>query len=512
MKSVIFLLVALLSNHFADGQCSSGLSPSMVELVTNGDFSSGNSGFTSGYSYTPPPNTTEGQYWVATGAQVPSWNGALQSNGDHTSGTGNFLLVNGNPISGVNVWCQTINVNPNTEYIFSTWISTLFPTNPAVLQFSVNGTILGTTIAAPSSTRLWIPFNATFNSGMNTSVNICIVNQNTSIAGNDFGLDDISLRECSCINPTIGGIIAASNDSVCSGNSSDLFVFGSSGSIQWQSSRDGILFDDLTGANDTFYTTASLSQSSYYRVKATGSCGIDSSSAYHITVIPVPVPLISPSDTILCSGDSVQICVEGALSYLWNTGDTAFCIYVKNSGGYWVTATGEGNCTNVSNRANIANYPIPPVSIIVQGDTLASFNAVAYQWYFDGQLIPGANEAVFVVNKSGSYSLEVTDVNGCKAHSTDVPMVVNDLEDVPDVDHIILYPNPFKDIVSVSDKILTHNISADVYDVLGNLLFQCNTNNATHQLIIDMSGYTAGIYYLEVHSKNRNYTKRLVKQ
>ena len=59
--------------------------------------------------------------------------------GDHTSGTGNMLLVNGSPTPDENVWKETVTVTPNTNYAFSTWIQALYPPNPAQLQFSING-------------------------------------------------------------------------------------------------------------------------------------------------------------------------------------------------------------------------------------------------------------------------------------------------------------------------------------------------------------------------------------
>src|SRR5437868_13761019 len=120
MRLTLTVLIVSVCNFYSWGQCPNGTSPSGIELVVNGDFENGNTSFTSAYSYTPN-NSTEGQYWVATAAQVPSWNGAMWSAGDHTSGTGNFLLVNGSPSTGTDVWCQTLTVTPNTDYIFSAW-------------------------------------------------------------------------------------------------------------------------------------------------------------------------------------------------------------------------------------------------------------------------------------------------------------------------------------------------------------------------------------------------------
>ncbi|HXR51092.1 MAG TPA: hypothetical protein VN762_03055, partial [Steroidobacteraceae bacterium] len=78
-------------------------SASPVNLVTNGDFEAGNSGFTSAYAYALPPNlggsnTVEGQYTVASNPYP--WNGLFISSGDHTSGQGLMMVANGAPNAG----------------------------------------------------------------------------------------------------------------------------------------------------------------------------------------------------------------------------------------------------------------------------------------------------------------------------------------------------------------------------------------------------------------------------
>ncbi len=158
-------------------------------IIKNGNFNSGNTGFTSQYNYANA-NITEGQYFVGTSPKA--WNSSLSNCGDHTTGNGNMLLVNGAPTPDINVWMQTVIVIPNTNYAFSTWIQALYPPNPAQLQFSVNGKGMGNFITASLPTCTWTQFFATWNSGNNTSATISIVNKNTIVQGNDFALDDIS--------------------------------------------------------------------------------------------------------------------------------------------------------------------------------------------------------------------------------------------------------------------------------------------------------------------------------
>lgn len=162
-------------------------------LVFNGDFNLGNTGFTSNYSLGNGGSfgllSLAGRYAIAANA------GATHSNfapcTDHTTGNGNMMVVNGAG-TPINVWCQTITVAPNTDYAFSAWVTSVISQNPAQLQFSINGILLGDIFTASANTCLWEQFYAFWNSGASTSAQICIRNLNTVNAGNDFALDDIS--------------------------------------------------------------------------------------------------------------------------------------------------------------------------------------------------------------------------------------------------------------------------------------------------------------------------------
>ena len=66
------------------------------------------------------------------------------------------------------------------------------PDNPAEMDFLVNGNSLGTPLLASNTLCEWNEFYAVWNSGNNTSANICIINQQLATSGNDFALDDIT--------------------------------------------------------------------------------------------------------------------------------------------------------------------------------------------------------------------------------------------------------------------------------------------------------------------------------
>ena len=162
-------------------------------LVTNGNFSGGLSGFTSNYV----PGTggawgllsAEGTFAIATNPNQTHT--AFVNCSDHTGGGGNMLVVNGAGTPNQNVWCQTIPVDQNTMYSFGAWGTSVVSGSPAILQIRINGNLLGTPFTLPNATCQWTQFFALWNSGSASSATICIVNQNTQTGGNDFALDDL---------------------------------------------------------------------------------------------------------------------------------------------------------------------------------------------------------------------------------------------------------------------------------------------------------------------------------
>jgi hypothetical protein len=161
-----------------------------TNLIVNGNFAAGNTGFTSEYTFSPgnlfPANT----YDVASDPNAD--NGAWPNPGPAPgNGSPNMLIVNGGLVGNNIVWSETLSVTPNTNYDFSTYLNNLFPTSPATLEFSANGAALGTTFTAGPAVGTWAQFFATFNSGANSSVVLSLVDTNTAFGGNDFAMDSV---------------------------------------------------------------------------------------------------------------------------------------------------------------------------------------------------------------------------------------------------------------------------------------------------------------------------------
>lgn len=167
-------------------------------LVYNGDFEAGRTGFSSDYTYGNVHfGGTYGSYTIGSNpAAAPGAWGDWTDFGDHTSGHGLMLIANG-PASAqyqpLDIWSQTIAVVPDNNYTFSFWAASVAdPPAPAQIQADVNGVPLGFTLVLGNTGGKWVTAGATWNSGSATSANLALVDIFSAEQWNDFVLDDIS--------------------------------------------------------------------------------------------------------------------------------------------------------------------------------------------------------------------------------------------------------------------------------------------------------------------------------
>ena len=371
------------------------------ERIINGDFELGDQSFSSQYgidcSY---GSLEEGYYCVNNQSNVyySNWANCV----DHTSGSGNMMLINASTAPGVELWCQNISVTPNTQYAFSTWITSVFPDNPALLQFTINNTVLGDTFRATGTTCEWNEFFKLWNSGPNTSAEICIVNQNTIGWGNDFAMDDISFipvcySEDSVVvkvNPNVTVDIGPDKN-ICNGDSV-LLTCNLPANYVFQWSNGGT-------QKSTYVTTAGT-----YTLIADNGLGCDDADTIVLHQIPVPT-LSLEDDTTLCFEYILNYPLHAggtANSILWSTGETTANINATKEGTYAVTLSNGKNCT-VSDSVYLKN-DCPPTYFNIPNAFTPNGNNV-------NDVFMPVGEAVFnfkmrIFNRWGELIFESNDI------------------------------------------------------------------------------------------------------
>ncbi len=398
-----------------------------TELIINGDFESGNTGFTSSYYFCNSSGCLgpAGGYGVGTD---PNFYNSGFSGFDHTSGSGNLMVVNGATTANTTVWCQTITVTPNTIYEFSTWLSSINPSNPAILQFSINGVNLGSTFNGPGTTGTWVQFFETWNSGSNTTAVICIVNQNTAGSGNDFGLDDISFQECVSTCPAINTIsIIAPSGITLTVTSSDAMCFNSCDGSAIAVGMGG------TGAYTYLWSTMAATSSistlcmGNYTVTITDSLGCDTSEIIFINQPPILSAFVTAQPAKCGSADGTATITAsggtGTYTYSWDDSlmqstQSADSLY---TGTYIATVIDANNCTT-SVPINVLSVDGPNVDSVAStnllcfGDSNGTANVYAnggsppltYAWNPSSSTTDNATNLA-----AGTWSVTISDLYAC---------------------------------------------------------------------------------------------------
>lgn len=153
-----------------------------------------------------------------------------------------------------------------------------------------------------------------------------------------------------------------------------------------------------------------------YSVTVTSPEGCTSTCSHSVTLNQMPACSITGTDTI-CEGETSQICVPpGASAYLWSTGANSNCITVNTAGTYTVTITNASGCTSTCSL--LVTVVSPPVCTITGTNPIcegastqlcAPPGAAAYLWS------TGGITNCITVNIAGTYSITVTNSNGCSS-------------------------------------------------------------------------------------------------
>ncbi len=197
------------------------------------------------------------------------------------------------------------------------------------------------------------------------------------------------------------------------------------------------------GGNSNTYTANKASGSYTYNCKVTdsGACvDITDGTASTGTWTAIPATPTATNNGPICAGSTLNLytdTVSGA-TYSW-TGPNGFTSSLEDpsiasattaaTGLYSVTVTVSG-CTSAAGTTNATVNALPTPSISGANantcpaeyvDLTATAGMATYQWYLDGSPV-GTGLSTYQATASGSYTVFVTDANGCGG--TSAPHVV----------------------------------------------------------------------------------------
>ncbi|WP_179319865.1 T9SS type A sorting domain-containing protein [Winogradskyella helgolandensis] len=209
---------------------------------------------------------------------------------------------------------------------------------------------------------------------------------------------------------------AGNDTSICNGESITLTASG------------GINYSWSTGETSASIIVNPI-ETETYTVTVSDTFGSSDSDSVTVTVNDLPIITLSQDITIF-EGESTNLTVNGASSYLWNTGETASAISVSplETTTYSVIGYSESGCESTS---EVTVTVIPEINADAgndtsicngEGITLTASGGINYSWS------TGETSASIIVNpiETETYTVTVSDTFG-SSDSDSVTVTVNDL-------------------------------------------------------------------------------------
>jgi len=208
----------------------------------------------------------------------------------------------------------------------------------------------------------------------------------------------------------------------------DTVCAGESGKVYWVTGSPGSIFDwNVIGADNILYQNDSIQVDwgivpgifpmSVVETSVQG-CPGDVVSG-NILVLPVPWVYLG-ADTAVCENTGYILDAGTAgNSYLWQDGSTGQFMPVTSSGLYWVQVSNSVGCSDVDSiMVNV--MPLPDINLgqdttLCNGTPLLldAGSGLSYYNWSDGSTLQ-----TLLVISSGTYSVTVTDANGCNNADT----------------------------------------------------------------------------------------------
>ena len=183
----------------------------------------------------------------------------------------------------------------------------------------------------------------------------------------------------------------------------------------------GGTFSSTTGlvfiSTSTGQVDLSASTSGTYVVTYTAPSSDTATTSISIDTIPV---VSAGADVAICTGNNTVLTASGATTYSWSTGQTGASITVDPTTNTTYTVTGFNGACSATDSVDVTVYPLPSVSIsgtltycIGSNTTLDAGSFVSYLW-------SNGETTQTISATAGSYTVTVTDSNGCSNTSAQV--------------------------------------------------------------------------------------------
>lgn len=371
--------------------------------------------------------------FVPTGAQSYTVTWASPTG---TVATG--LAANVCPASTTN-YTATMNINSCTgvasSYTSAVTVSVVPAPTLAVNSATVcQGTPATLTVSGASS-YTWQPGNINGSSVTFTPA----ATTNYTVTGSSGGpgcpgtaTTAITVNGAAVANPT-------SNTPLCAGNTLSLTV-GSALSYTWTGPNGFV-----SNQQNPVITNVTTNAAGVYTVflSSGGTCTAIATTS--VTIFPLPNP-VANNNGPLCVGSNLNLTGGGSITYTWtgpnnfssNNQSPSITNVTQLAAGIYTLLVGAGSCSaSITTSVTINALPVPNISSnspVCAGQAINLNGSGGNSYFWQGPAGYTSNTQNPLINSSsaannGTYTLTVTDVNGCSSSTTQA-FVVNPLPSV----------------------------------------------------------------------------------
>jgi predicted RNase H-like HicB family nuclease len=276
------------------------------------------------------------------------------------------------------------------------------------------------------------------------------------------------------------------------------------------------------GGATTQAITVTTSGSYTVTVPDPNGCGPQTSSSVTVTVNSVPTTPTISGTASFCTGGSTTLTSSSATGNVWSPGGaTTQSIPVSNATDYTVTVTANG-CSATSAATTVTENPLPatptinasgPLTFCDPGSvTLTSSSATGNVWSPGG-----ATTQAITVDADGSYTVTVTDGNGCVSAASAATVVDEEIcigvNETALVNSLNIFPNPASDVLNIEFTVDEVNfLEVRVMNAMGQLVYQDieNAFSGTYRNSFSVNGLATGSYMLQVVTDKAIVNKKVM--
>jgi hypothetical protein len=296
---------------------------------------------------------------------------------------------------------------------------------------------------------------------------------------------------------------------------------------------------DSTGITNAITNNYTAKLTGNYSVEVTntrGSCKTTSSKVLVTKLVMPATPEIWPGkyQDGKCPGENqIVLSVKQPVteySYQWKRNGTPISNATDSSYSYsgilpagdYTVEVSQSGCKTESAIQSIAYDDAPAIpSIYSQGPIVwylacSIVNASHYKWYYNGNLIPGADKYLYVANQNlGDYYVSIGNAKGCYTASDviTIPPEITGIEDIDPFSGLKIYPNPTSGIFTIEmenqkfGELMILVMTQEGKQVL-NHKFEKTTEHFRNQ--IDLSKQSKGIYFIYLQINGLTSNKKII--